>query len=187
MSDEIYEHIIYEGEHVSIASFDGMFDRTLTLSGLSKTYAMTGWRLGWLVAPEKDIAAVNKLQTHSVTCCTSFTQPAAIEALKGPQDQRVRMVSEFKKRRDLAFDLLRDIKGMECNRPEGAFYLFPKYEHKISSDDMAMYLMKDAHVAITPGRSFGPAGEGFFRLSYAASEENIIEGIGRIKRSLSKL
>ena len=187
LSDEIYEHIIYEGEHVSIASFDGMFERTLTLSGLSKTYAMTGWRLGWLVAPEADIAAVNKLQTHSVTCCTSFTQPAAVEALKGPQDSRIKMVAEFKKRRDLALDLINDIKGVECNRPEGAFYLFPKYDHKIPSDDLTMHLMKDAHVAITPGRSFGPAGEGFFRLSYAASEDNIIEGIGRIKKSLSKL
>ena len=187
MSDEIYEHIIYEGEHVSIASFEGMFDRTLTLSGLSKTYAMTGWRLGWLVAPEKDISAVNKLQTHSVTCCTSFTQPAAVEALKGPQESRIKMVAEFRKRRDLALDLLRDIKGVECNRPEGAFYLFPRFSHKMTSDEMAMYLMKDAHVAITPGRSFGPSGEGCFRLSYAASEEDIIKGIGNIKRSLSKL
>ena len=187
LSDEIYEHIIYDGEHVSIASFDGMFDRTITISGLSKTYAMTGWRLGWMVAPEKDVAAVNKMQTHSITCCTSFTQPAAVEALKGPQDSRIKMVKEFKKRRDLALDLLNDIKGVECNRPEGAFYLFPKYDHKISSDDLAMYLMKDAHVAITPGASFGKAGEGFFRLSYATSESNITEGIGNIKRSLSKL
>ena len=187
LSDEIYEHIIYEGEHVSIASFDGMFERTLTISGLSKSYAMTGWRLGWLVAPEKDIAAVNKLQTHSITCCTSFTQPAAVEALKGPQDHRHRMVSEFRKRRDLALDLLNEIKGVECNRPEGAFYLFPRYSQKIPSEDLAMYLMKDAHVAITPGRSFGPSGEGMFRLSYATSEDNLIKGIGNIARSLSKL
>ncbi|MCL1904988.1 MAG: pyridoxal phosphate-dependent aminotransferase, partial [Methanomassiliicoccaceae archaeon] len=156
LSDEIYEHIVYEGEHVSIGSLEGMFDRTLTISGLSKTYAMTGWRLGWLVAPEKDIAAINKLQAHSITCCTSFTQPAAVEALKGTQEHRIKMVAEFKKRRDLALDLLREIKGIECNRPEGAFYLFPKYSHKISSEDLAMYLMKEAHVAITPGSAFGP-------------------------------
>jgi aspartate aminotransferase len=187
LSDEIYEHIIYEGEHVSIASFDGMFDRTLTVSGLSKTYAMTGWRLGWLVAPEKDIAAVNKLQTHSITCCTSFTQPAAVEALKGPQTSRIKMVEEFKKRRDLAFDLINEIDGVDCNRPEGAFYLFPRYSHKISSDDLAMYMMKEAHVAITPGRSFGPAGENHFRLSYATSEKNIIDGIASMKRAFSKL
>lgn len=187
LSDEIYEHIIYEGEHTSIASFDGMFDRTLTISGLSKSYAMTGWRLGWLVAPERDIAAVNKLQTHSITCCTSFTQPAAVEAMKGPQIQRMKMVAEFRKRRDLAIDLLSEIKGIECNRPQGAFYLFPRYSHKISSDDLAVYLMKEAHVAITPGRSFGPAGEGFFRLSYATSEDNIVKGIGNIKKALSDL
>jgi aspartate aminotransferase len=187
MSDEIYEHIIYEGEHVSIASFDGMFDRTLTISGLSKTYAMTGWRLGWLLAPEKDIAAVNKLQTHSITCCTSFTQPAAVEALRGTQEPRKKMVAEFKKRRDLALDLINEIDGVECNRPEGAFYLFPRYEHKIKSDDLAMYMMKEAHVAITPGISFGPAGENHFRLSYATSEENIISGIASMKRAFSKL
>ena len=187
LSDEIYEHIIYGGEHVSIASFDGMFDRTLTISGLSKSYAMTGWRLGWLVAPEADISAVNKLQTHSITCCTSFAQAAAVEALRGPQGSRHRMVAEFRKRRDLALDLLNDIKGVECNCPEGAFYLFPRYGHKISSEDLAMYLMKDAHVAITPGRSFGPSGEGMFRLSYATSEDNIIKGIGNIRSSLSKL
>jgi aspartate aminotransferase len=187
LSDEIYEHIIYEGEHVSIGSFDGMFDRTLTISGLSKSYAMTGWRLGWVVAPEKDIAAINKLQTHSITCCTSFTQPAAVEALKGTQEPKKKMVAEFRKRRDLALDLLNEIKGVECNRPEGAFYLFPRYNRNMSSDDLAMYLMKDAHVAVTPGRSFGPSGEGCFRLSYATSEENIIEGIGAIKKSLLKL
>ncbi|MCL1984156.1 MAG: aminotransferase class I/II-fold pyridoxal phosphate-dependent enzyme, partial [Methanomassiliicoccaceae archaeon] len=187
LSDEIYEHIVYEGEHVSIGSLEGMFDRTLTISGLSKTYAMTGWRLGWLVAPEKDIAAVNKLQAHSITCCTSFTQPAAVEALRGTQEPRTKMVAEFKKRRDLALDLLTEIKGVECNRPEGAFYLFPRYSHRISSEDLTMYLMKEAHVAITPGSAFGPAGEGSFRLSYAASEENIIKGIGNIKKAFSKL
>jgi aspartate aminotransferase len=148
---------------------------------------MTGWRLGWVVAPEKDISAINKLQTHSITCCTSFTQPAAVEALKGTQEPRRKMVAEFKKRRDLALDLLNDIKGVECNRPEGAFYLFPRYNRNISSDDLAVYLMKDAHVAVTSGRSFGPSGEGCFRLSYATSEDNIIEGIAAIKRSLLKL
>jgi aspartate aminotransferase len=148
---------------------------------------MTGWRLGWRIAPERDIAAVNKLQTHSITCCTSFTQPAAVEALKGPQESRKRMVAEFVKRRDLALDLISEIDGVECNRPEGAFYLFPRYDHKISSDDLAMYMMKEAHVAITPGRSFGPAGEGHFRLSYATSEKNIIEGIGNMKKAFSKL
>jgi len=97
------------------------------------------------------------------------------------------MIKEFKKRRDLALDLLSEVKGLECNVPKGAFYLFPKFDYKMTSDELATYLLKDAHVAITPGRAFGPAGEGFFRLSYATSEEQIIKGIGDMKRSLSRL
>lgn len=187
LSDEIYEHIIYEGKHTSIASLPDMFDRTITISGLSKTYAMTGWRVGWVIASEDNISAIDKLQTHSITCCTSFTQPAAVEALRGPQDEKQKMVREFKKRRDLALDLISEIRGLECNVPQGAFYLFPKFDHNMSSDEIATYLLQDAHVAITPGRAFGPAGEGMFRLSYATSEEQIIEGLGKMKASLSKL
>lgn len=187
LSDEIYERIIYEGEHVSIGSLDGMFDRTLTVSGLSKTYAMTGWRLGWLVAPEADIVQVNKLQTHSITCCTSFTQPAAIEAINGPQGEIDRMVGEFRKRRDLMVNLINDIPGLSCDVPAGAFYCFPRYDMDMSSEDLAAHLLKEAHVAVTPGSAFGPSGEGCLRLSYAASEEQIIEGMGRIKSALSKL
>jgi aspartate aminotransferase len=187
LSDEIYEHIIYSGKHVSIASLPEMFSRTLTISGLSKSYAMTGWRVGWLVAPEADIIAVNKLQTHSITCCTSFTQPAAVEAILGPQDSRVKMVKVFKQRRDLAMDLIDDIKGLECNCPDGAFYLFPKYDVHISSLELAGYLLKEGHVAVTPGVAFGAAGEGFFRVSYATSEACIQEGFSRIKKCMNAL
>jgi len=187
LSDEIYEHIIYEGRHVSIASFPDMFERTITLSGLSKTYAMTGWRIGWAIAPEKDIDDIDKLQSHSVTCCTSFAQTASVEALRGPQDSRDVMVKEFRKRRDLALDLISEIKGLECNVPDGAFYLFPRFDFKMTSNELATHLLRDVHVAVTPGRAFGPAGEGMFRLSYAASEQHITEGLNRIKRSLSKL
>jgi len=185
LSDEIYEKIIYDGKHVSIASLPGMFDKTFVVSGLSKTYAMTGWRVGWVIA--SDIRPINNLQTHSITCCTSFVQAAAVEAIEGPQDSMAAMVGEFKKRRDLALDLISDIKGLECNRPDGAFYLFPRYEKKVNSIDLAAYLLKDGHVAVTPGRAFGPAGEGFFRLSYATSEDNIIEGLDRLKKALYKL
>lgn len=185
LSDEIYEHVIYEGKHTSIASLPDMFERTFLVSGLSKTYAMTGWRLGWVIAA--DIKGINKLQTHSVTCCTSFVQTAAVEALTGQQESKNRMVCEFKKRRDLALDLLCDIKGVECNRPEGAFYLFPKYDSNIKSMDLATHLLKEGHVAVTPGRAFGPAGEGFFRLSYATGEDQLIEGIGRIKKTFANL
>lgn len=188
MADEIYENIVYDGaKHYSIAAMPDMFDRTITVSGLSKTYAMTGWRLGWMIAPEADIKAVNKLQSHSVTCCTSFTQPAAVEAIKGPQDDKVKMVAQFKKRRDLALDLISEIPGLECNVPGGAFYLFPRFSAKISSNDLAEKFLMEGHVAVTPGRAFGPAGEGFFRLSYAASEDDIVEGLGRIKKILASL
>ena len=188
MTDEIYEHIIYDGaKHYSIAAMPDMFDRTITVSGLSKTYAMTGWRIGWMIAPEADIKAVNKLQSHSVTCCTSFTQPAALEAIRGPQEDKVKMVAQFKKRRDLALDLISEIPGLECNVPGGAFYLFPKFSAKISSHELAEKFLMEGHVAVTPGRAFGPAGEGFFRLSYAASEDDIVEGLGRIKKVLGSL
>ena len=188
MADEIYENIVYDGaKHYSIAAMPDMFDRTITVSGLSKTYAMTGWRIGWMIAPEADIKAVNKLQSHSITCCTSFTQPAALEAIKGPQDDKKKMVAEFKKRRDLALDLISEIPGLECNVPGGAFYLFPKYDAKIASNDLAEKFLMEGHVAVTPGRAFGPAGEGFFRLSYAASESDIIEGLGRIKDIMRSL
>ncbi len=185
LADEIYEHILYEGKHVSLASMPGMWERTYTISGLSKTYAMTGWRLGWLIAD--DVKSINKLQSHSITCCTSFVQQAAIEAIEGPQEARDAMVKEFKKRRDLALDLLSEIDGIECNRPNGAFYLFPKYDKDIKSNVVAEKLLQEGHVAVTPGRAFGPCGEGSFRMSYAASEDDITEGIARMKKVFSTL
>ena len=187
MSDEIYSAIVYEGEHTSIASLSGMFDNTIIISGLSKTFAMTGWRLGWAIAPEEDIKNINKLQSHSISCAVSFVQQAAVEALTGPQDSKYEMIKAFKKRRDLALDLIRDIPGMECNTPKGAFYLFPKYNKDIPSAKMAEILLKEGHVAVTPGTAFGPCGEGFFRISYAASEDQIQEGIARIKKTLANL
>lgn len=187
LSDEIYEAIIYEGKHTSIASFPGMFDRTLLVSGLSKTYAMTGWRLGWAVASEENIKAINKLQSHSISCCVSFVQKAAVEAIRGPQDAKNAMVAEFRKRRDLALDLISEIPQLECNVPEGAFYVFPKYSMDMSSAKLAEVLLKEGHVAVTPGIAFGPGGEGFFRVSYATSEGQIREGFDRIKKTLANL
>ena len=185
LSDEIYEHVIYDAKHVSLAAMPGMWERTYTVSGLSKTYAMTGWRIGWLIAD--DVKSINKLQSHSITCCTSFVQTAAVEAINGPQDAKNAMVKEFKNRRDLALDLLAEIPGLACNKPDGAFYLFPKYDFDITSHKFAEGLLQNSHVAITPGRAFGPCGEGSFRLSYAASEDDIREGIARIKSYCSKL
>ncbi len=187
MSDEIYEDILYGSKHLSIGSLPDMFDRTLTISGLSKTYAMTGWRLGWAIASEDNIKAINKLQSHSISCCVSFAQVAAVEAISGPQDEKNRMISEFHKRRDLVLDLVSEIPGLECNVPEGAFYVFPKYSADISSADLAKRLLEEAHVAVTPGSAFGPSGEGCFRVSYATSEDQIREGMARIKKFMTSL
>jgi aspartate aminotransferase len=187
LSDEVYEKVIFEGKHYSIAALDGMFERTITVNGVSKTYAMTGWRLGWAIAPVPIIKALNTLQTHSLTCVTSFVQKAGVEALNGPQASVGKMVEEFRARRDLIMSLIKEIPSLHCPEPSGAFYLFPSYDQKISSDDMAAYLLEKAHVAVTPGSAFGPAGEGHFRISYACSRKDIVEGMGRIKDALSKL
>ena len=185
LSDEIYECIVYDGnKHTSIASFPGMFDNTIIVSGLSKTYAMTGWRLGWAVAPADDIKAINKLQSHSISCAVSFAQKAAVTALEGPQDARDAMIAEFARRRGLVMDLLSEIPGVECNAPQGAFYVFPRYNRDIPSAKLAEILLKEAHVAVTPGTAFGKCGEGFIRISYAASEDDIREGLSRIKKTL---
>ena len=187
LADEIYSAIVYEGEHVSISSFPGMFENTITVSGLSKSYAMTGWRLGWAIAPAEDIKAINKLQSHSISCAVSFVQKAAVEALTGPQDSRASMVKEFRRRRDLVMDLVEEIPGFECNVPSGAFYMFPKYNRDVPSAKLAEVLLKEGHVAVTPGTAFGPNGEGFFRISYATSEDQIREGMARIRKVVSGL
>lgn len=187
LSDEIYSSIVYEGKHTSIASFPGMFENTLIVSGLSKSFAMTGWRMGWAIAPEEDIKAINKLQSHSISCAVSFAQQAAVEAITGPQQSKYDMVAEFRKRRDLAMDLISEIPGIECNVPQGAFYIFPRYNRDIPSVKLAETLLKEGHVAVTPGTAFGPCGEGFIRISYATSEDQIREGISRIKKVLASL
>jgi aspartate aminotransferase len=187
LSDEIYERLIFEGMHTSIASLDGMFDRTVTIGGLSKTYAMTGWRIGWAVAPMPIFNELNKLQTQSITCVTSFVQRAGLEALLGSQEPVAKMALEFKARRDLIFDLVRDIPQLQCPMPNGAFYLFPSYSMKMPSEDLAAYLLEKAHVAVTPGSAFGPSGEGKIRISYAASRKDIAEGMRRIGHALKDL
>jgi aspartate aminotransferase len=187
LADEIYDQLVFEGEHTSISSLDGMFERTITVNGFSKTYAMTGWRAGWAVAPKPIFKELNKLQTQSITCVTSFVQQACLEALRGPQASVQVMKQEFKARRDLVHSLMKDIPGLDCPMPSGAFYMMPSYDFDLSSDDMAAYLLEEAHVAVTPGSAFGPAGEGRFRLSYAASREHIKEGMSRIQTALAKL
>ena len=187
LSDEIYERLVFEGKHLSIGSLDGMFDRTITLGGLSKTYAMTGWRIGWAVAPVPIFNQLNKLQPQSNTCVTSFVQRAGLEALLGSQEPVHKMAVEFKARRDLIFDLVHDIPQLACPKPNGAFYLFPSYDLNMPSEDLAAYLLEKAHVAVTPGSAFGPSGEGKIRISYAASRNDITEGMRRIGHALKDL
>lgn len=188
-SDEIYSRITYDGfEHTSILQFPGMKERTIMLDGFSKTYAMTGWRLGYGVMPASTAALVSKLQTNCTSCTASFTQMAGIEALDGPQDVAEEMIAEFKRRRDVIVDGLNAIPGFRCHRPHGAFYVFPNIEGTgRSSAFMADYLLNHAGVACLSGTAFGAYGEGYIRFSYANSIENIEKALGRIREAVAKL
>lgn len=188
LSDEIYIRILYEGEHVSIASFPGMKERTIILDGFSKTYAMTGWRLGYGVMPAALAAHISRLQTNSNSCTATFTQYAGIEALRGPQDESLKMVAAFKERRDVIVDGLNRIPGIRCVRPKGAFYVFPNIQGTgMKSKPFADYLLDTAGVAALSGTSFGAYGEGFLRLSYANSVENLRKALERIADATARL
>ena len=185
LSDEVYEKIIFDGhKHYSIAAEPEMFDRTVTVSGFSKTYAMTGWRMGWLIAPKPLFKAISKVQQHSITHVTTFAQYGGVAALTQSQEPVDAMVREFKERRDLVMKLLGEIPQLHCEVPKGAFYVFPEYDGSMESEKMALQLMDDAEVAVTGGAAFGAAGEKHLRISYATSRENIEEGLGRIKKAL---
>ena len=188
LSDEVYECIIYGEEHYSIASLPGMMDRTILLGGFSKTYAMTGWRLGYAVMPPELVDPVVGLIVNSVSCTPTFAQYAGIEALTGPQDSIPRMVNEFRKRRDLIVDGLNKIPGISCLLPKGAFYVFPNVKKLgMGSRQLANYLLEEAGVATLAGTDFGSYGEGYLRLSYATSLENIEKALERIKTAVAKL
>jgi aspartate aminotransferase len=187
VSDEIYEKILYDGEHVSPASLDGMFDRTVTVNGFSKTYAMTGWRLGWLVAPQRLLKEISKVQEHTITCATSFAQKAGIAALQGTTEPLQKMVAEFRARRDLIVAELAKIDRVTCFRPAGAFYVFPNFDVPLGDAAFAEKLLQEAKVAITPGGAFGAGGAGHQRLSYAASRDTITEAVHRIDEVTAKL
>ncbi len=181
MSDEIYSRFQYEGEHHSVYSFPQMRERTIILDGFSKTYAMTGWRIGYGVMPLELVDPVSRLVTNSVSCTASFTQMAALEALDGPQDASNDMVAEFRRRRDIIVDGLNAIDGIRCPVPSGAFYVFPNVEDTgMTSQEFADRLLMDAGVACLPGESFGEYGSGFIRFSFANSAENIEKALERI-------
>lgn len=188
LSDEIYSRIIYEGDHHSISSFPGMQERTIILDGFSKTYAMTGWRLGYGVMREDLAVLIARLQTNSNSCTATFTQRAGIEGLTGPQEDVDRMVAEFKRRRDVIVEGLNAIPKVSCKTPKGAFYVFPNVKRiGWEAKKLADFLLNEAGVAVLSGVSFGKYGEGYIRISYANSVENIKEGLSRIEKALQKI
>lgn len=195
LADEIYEHINYKGRHESIGQFEGMKDRCIIVNGVSKAYAMTGWRIGYIAAPEWIAKGCNKLQGQYTSGPCSVSQQAALAAYEADQQCVEEMRQAFERRRDLIVKLAKEIPGLEVNVPEGAFYLFPKcssfyrkqYNGKTisNSSDLALYLLDEAHVATVGGDAFGDPD--CFRMSYATSDENIIEALRRIKNALAKL
>ena len=183
LSDEIYSRIWYEAEPSSITGFEGMTEKTIILDGFSKTYAMTGWRLGYGVMPHWLADAVNKLTVNSNSCTASFTQRAGMAALEGPQDGVAAMVAEFRRRRDAMVNGLNQIPGFRCALPAGAFYAFPNINGTgMSSKELANFLLNEAGVACLWGTAFGNYGDGYLRFSYANSLQNILEAISRIGR-----
>lgn len=194
LSDEIYSRIIYDGEFNSIASFDGLKQRTIILDGFSKTYAMTGWRIGYGVMPEELALRIAQLVTNCESCTATFTQIAAEEAYLGQQEDTKKMVAEFKLRRDLIVDGLNDITGIKCLKPSGSFYVFPNVTQVCKnlgfsdSKELQQYFLHEAGVAVLPRTSFGVKNTGekeeYIRLSYATSRKNIENGLKRMKKAI---
>ena len=195
--DEIYEKLVYDNfEFTSFASIDPeLKKKTILVNGISKTYAMTGWRIGYTAAPENVVNAINKIQSHTTSHASSISQHAAIEAVAGPQYVISEMLEEFRNRREYFYHELTSIKGITCYKPEGAFYLFPNISYYLhtkskilkveNSFDFAMHLLYEAHIAVVPGSAFGK--EGYLRLSYATSMEHLHEAIFRLKKALNKI
>jgi aspartate/methionine/tyrosine aminotransferase len=184
LADEIYSELIYEGEHVSIATMPGMADRTIVLDGFSKTYAMTGWRLGYGLMPRPLVEAVNRLMVNSVSCTSMAVQRAGLAALTGPQDEVVAMREAFRTRRDLIVGGLNQISGISCLSPKGAFYAFPNVSALgVTSKEFADRLLDEFGVAALAGTAFGAHGEGYLRLSTANSEANLTRALERIEQA----
>jgi aspartate aminotransferase len=197
LADEIYEKLIYDNsEFISFASLGTEIkQKTILVNGISKSYAMTGWRIGYSAASEDIALAINKIQSHTTSSASSISQYAAIEAISGPQLIITEMITEYKKRRDYFYSELTSISGITCHKPEGAFYLFPNISHYLNvksseikltnSLDFSMYLLNEAHVAVVPGSAFGK--EGYLRLSYSTNMENLKEAVSRIKSALKNI
>ena len=188
LSDEIYSRILYEGEHVSIAALPGMAERTIVLDGFSKTFAMTGWRLGYAIVPSWLRLGFGRLIINTVSGATTFAQVGAVEAISGPQDAVDAMVEEFRARRDLVVDGLNAIPGVRCLRPAGAFYVFPEISGTgLTGVELADRLLNEAGVSVLAGTAFGGVGVNHIRLSYATSRENISEALRRMRTVIEPL
>jgi len=182
LADEIYSQFLYEGNHESISNYTKLKEKIIILDGFSKSYSMTGWRIGYGIFPESLVDPISKLITNSNSCTASFTQIAAIEALKGSQESVKLMVKEFKSRRDLIVKGLNSINNITCSTPSGAFYVFPNVSKTgISSEEFADRLLNEKGVATLSGESFGEEGKGYIRLSFANSKKNISEALNRIE------
>jgi aminotransferase len=186
ISDEAYEAIIYDGlKHISIASLPDMKEHTISIFTLSKTYAMTGWRIGFAVADENIISQMTKLQEHISAHPSSISQKAAVAALREGNDCVKKMIAEYNERRELLLKGLLEIPGFECKKPQGAFYVFPNIKSfRMSSEEFSMQLLEKAKVVVVPGTAFGEHGEGYVRISYATSKEKLINALSRIKSIL---
>jgi len=188
LSDEIYKDFYFEGEHVSITKFPGMRDRTVVLDGLSKSYAMTGWRVGYGLFPHELVEPITRLVTNSVSCTAAFSQMAAAAAIEAPQLSVRSMVAEFKQRRDIIVQGLNEIPGITCPEPKGAFYAFPNITGTgLTSHEFEVRLLEEAGISALSGTSFGAFGEGFARFSFANSQENLREALRRMREWVSTL
>ncbi|HHV16250.1 MAG TPA: aminotransferase class I/II-fold pyridoxal phosphate-dependent enzyme, partial [Gelria sp.] len=186
LSDEIYSELTYEGEHVSIASFPGMKDRTIVFNGFSKAFAMTGWRIGYACGHPDIIKAMNKIHQYTIMCAPIMAQNAAMEALRHGEGEMRKMVENYNYRRKLMLNGFRQV-GLSCFEPRGAFYCFPSIESSgMNSEDFCEKLLKEEKVAVVPGNAFGNCGEGHIRCCYAASIDNIEEAIERMGRFLAR-
>jgi aspartate/methionine/tyrosine aminotransferase len=183
LADEIYGRILYDGEeHVSIASLPGMAERTIVLDGFSKTFAMTGWRLGYAIVPPSLIPMYGQLVINTISCAPTFAQIGAVEAIRGPQEPMAEMVAEFRARRDLVVAGLNEIPGIECLTPRGAFYAFPRVSGTgLSGKELADRLLAESGVCVLAGTAFGGIGSDHVRISYANSRENLTKALGRIR------
>ncbi len=188
LSDEVYSQMLYEGEHASVASLEGMLERTILLDGLSKTYAMTGWRCGFAAVPDALVDPLTKFFVNSTSCVPPFVQLAGVVALRGPQDEPRAMVEEFRARRDLIVSGLNELPGITCRLPRGAFYVFPNIgDAPIGAEELASRLLEEAGVAVLAGTAFGSVGKDNLRLSYANSRENLTRALERMRDFLAAL